>query len=216
MERVKPMLIAHRGDPAHAPENTIVSFRSAVARGAKAVEMDVRRCGDGSWIVFHDRFSRRPAHARGSPDPPPTLSKAISWCRARKVPVFLDVKETDGEARLLRILRESGWLRSIRILAGQPRSLRRWRRILPAGHPLYWVTGFRARLTPERIRTARRLKLTGLAAYKRWVDSGAVKRVHEAGLQLLVWTVRTAPELKAFARLGPDGIMSEVWNGRRV
>ncbi|QFU83818.1 glycerophosphodiester phosphodiesterase [Natronorubrum aibiense] len=46
-------LIAHRGFAATAPENTIGALQSA-AEYADAVEFDVRRCGSGELVVFHD------------------------------------------------------------------------------------------------------------------------------------------------------------------
>ena len=46
-------MIAHRGCPARGPENTLAAFRRAAAH-APAVELDVRRCGSGELVVFHD------------------------------------------------------------------------------------------------------------------------------------------------------------------
>ncbi len=48
------LAVAHRGDPYHERENTLASFRSAVAAGADAVELDVRRTADGVPVVVHD------------------------------------------------------------------------------------------------------------------------------------------------------------------
>ncbi len=47
-------VIAHRGASAHAPENTLPAFASAVACGAREVELDVRFSSDHEIIVFHD------------------------------------------------------------------------------------------------------------------------------------------------------------------
>ncbi len=49
-----PEVIAHRGDSAHAPENTLRAFRGAIAAGADRIELDVRRSADGVPFVFHD------------------------------------------------------------------------------------------------------------------------------------------------------------------
>jgi glycerophosphoryl diester phosphodiesterase len=46
--------IGHRGAAGVAPENTIASFRRAVALGAQAVELDVQRTKDGHLVVMHD------------------------------------------------------------------------------------------------------------------------------------------------------------------
>jgi glycerophosphoryl diester phosphodiesterase len=60
-------IVAHRGASKRAHENTIKSFRAALALGADMVELDVRKSGDGTLVVFHDpylsRKTRRPAIA---------------------------------------------------------------------------------------------------------------------------------------------------------
>lgn len=47
-------VVGHRGNAAHAPENTIESFRQAVALGVDALELDVHLSGDGHVVVIHD------------------------------------------------------------------------------------------------------------------------------------------------------------------
>lgn len=60
-----PLIIAHRGASAVAPENTLAAFRRAIADGAEGIEFDVRLSKDGAVIVFHDatlgRLSNRKA-----------------------------------------------------------------------------------------------------------------------------------------------------------
>ncbi|HKO15027.1 MAG TPA: glycerophosphodiester phosphodiesterase family protein [Gemmatimonadaceae bacterium] len=47
-------VIAHRGNSAHAPENTLAAFDQALAAGADALELDVRLTRDGAVVVLHD------------------------------------------------------------------------------------------------------------------------------------------------------------------
>ena len=61
-----PEVIAHRGDSAHAPENTLRAFRRAVDAGADRIELDVRRSADGVPFVFHDADLRRLTDRAGS------------------------------------------------------------------------------------------------------------------------------------------------------
>jgi glycerophosphoryl diester phosphodiesterase len=49
----KPV-VGHRGNAAHAPENTIESFQQAVAIGVDALELDVHLSADGHVVVIHD------------------------------------------------------------------------------------------------------------------------------------------------------------------
>src|SRR5262245_50734253 len=52
--RGRPRVWAHRGDSAHAPENTMLAFDKARAAGADGIELDVRFDGAGNVVVFHD------------------------------------------------------------------------------------------------------------------------------------------------------------------
>lgn len=60
----EPVVIAHRGASAIAPENTASSIREAMRLGAKVIEFDVRVTGDGHLVLFHDdkieRLTGRP------------------------------------------------------------------------------------------------------------------------------------------------------------
>ena len=58
-------VIAHRGNSAHAPENTFVSYDQAIALGADALEFDVRLSRDGVPVVIHDATLDRTTDGRG-------------------------------------------------------------------------------------------------------------------------------------------------------
>jgi len=60
----KPV-IGHRGNRAYAPENTMESFRQAVALGADAIEFDVRLSSDGIPVVHHDPTVARTTDGTG-------------------------------------------------------------------------------------------------------------------------------------------------------
>lgn len=46
-------IVAHRGIPIEAPENTIASFQRAIDLGADAIEFDVRLTSDQIPVVYH-------------------------------------------------------------------------------------------------------------------------------------------------------------------
>ena len=60
-----PLVIAHRGDSAHRPENTLASFESALTVGADLIELDVQRTRDGHVVVLHDGTLERTTNGRG-------------------------------------------------------------------------------------------------------------------------------------------------------
>jgi glycerophosphoryl diester phosphodiesterase len=59
-------VIGHRGNRAHAPENTIESFAQAVSAGADAIEFDVHISADGIPVVHHDPTLARTTDGTGS------------------------------------------------------------------------------------------------------------------------------------------------------
>lgn len=60
-----PKIIAHRGSPREAPENTLASFRRAKAAGATWVEFDVALTRDARPVVFHDDALDRTSDGQG-------------------------------------------------------------------------------------------------------------------------------------------------------
>jgi glycerophosphoryl diester phosphodiesterase len=56
-----PIVIAHRGASASAPEHTFASYDLAVAQGADYLELDVQRTKDGVLVVIHDATLDRTA-----------------------------------------------------------------------------------------------------------------------------------------------------------
>jgi len=49
-----PIIFAHRGASAHAPENTLAAFELAIDQGTDGIELDVKLSADGKVVVIHD------------------------------------------------------------------------------------------------------------------------------------------------------------------
>jgi glycerophosphoryl diester phosphodiesterase len=64
----RPLVVGHRGAAALAPENTLASFRAAVAAGVDLIEFDVLQLRRGELVVAHshDLFEVSHGAARGS------------------------------------------------------------------------------------------------------------------------------------------------------
>jgi glycerophosphoryl diester phosphodiesterase len=73
-----PLLIAHRGGGALAPENTLVAFRRALEWWrADILELDVQPTSDGEVVVFHDATLDRTTDGSG-----PVASHTLRELRA--------------------------------------------------------------------------------------------------------------------------------------
>jgi glycerophosphoryl diester phosphodiesterase len=59
-----PLIIAHRGSSATAPENTLAAFAQAFDYGADGIELDVRLASDDVPVVIHDATLQRTGTSR--------------------------------------------------------------------------------------------------------------------------------------------------------
>lgn len=79
----KTLLLAHRGNSAAAPENTLPAFASAIELGVDLVELDYLHSADGVPVVFHDETLDRctDAAARWGEKDVPLASKTLAELR---------------------------------------------------------------------------------------------------------------------------------------
>jgi len=100
------LIIAHRGAPFLARENTLGSFKQAISLGADMIEFDVRRTRDEVLIAFHDRS------IQGKPIKRLTYKEVsqIAQDRGFGIPTVKEVlKCTKGKIRLDVELKEEGY-----------------------------------------------------------------------------------------------------------
>lgn len=59
------MVVAHRGDWRHAPENSLQAIQNCIDMGVDMVEIDVRKTKDGQLVLMHDETIDRTTKASG-------------------------------------------------------------------------------------------------------------------------------------------------------
>jgi glycerophosphoryl diester phosphodiesterase len=64
-ESKKIVVIAHRGEHLHHPENTLPAFQAAIDAGADYFELDVRTTSDGKFVIMHDSTVDRTTNGTG-------------------------------------------------------------------------------------------------------------------------------------------------------
>jgi glycerophosphoryl diester phosphodiesterase len=72
----RPIIMGHRGAAGDRPENTLLSFESALARGAQVIESDIHLSSDGVPILLHDPNLDRTTNGCG-------LAAAATWAQIR-------------------------------------------------------------------------------------------------------------------------------------
>jgi glycerophosphoryl diester phosphodiesterase len=64
--RIKPYVLAHRGNRVLCPENTLASFRQAIQDGADILETDLHLSADGVFMCIHDATVDRTTDGSGT------------------------------------------------------------------------------------------------------------------------------------------------------
>jgi glycerophosphoryl diester phosphodiesterase len=118
----RPLAIAHRGDSARCPENTLPAFASALAAGADGCELDLRLLADGAAAICHDADLRRFGGART-----PLLHMRAndladtdvgSWFRKNPDRTFAGEPVPTLDALLADIARTGQWLLELKTAGG--------------------------------------------------------------------------------------------------
>ena len=111
-----PIAFAHRGARAHAPDNTIESFRLGLKLGATGLESDVWLTADGVPVLDHDGVVRSGLRRRAIPDLDraalpghiPTLEELFAEC-GTDFELSLDVKWDEAAGPVVDVARAAGF-----------------------------------------------------------------------------------------------------------
>ncbi|MFE1327613.1 glycerophosphodiester phosphodiesterase [Streptomyces sp. NPDC058741] len=207
--------VAHRGDPYRYRENTVASLRSALARGADAVEIDVRLTRDGVPVLLHDATLKRlwelerPVLALSCEEVRgltgggvPTLAEALAATGGHRVMVDLPGSpDVRAVRRVVDVVRESGAADRAYYCAGAGAMLA-VRAADPAAEiALTWTT-----LAPPRPALLEAIRPRWLNYRFSLVDRPLADRVHRDGCLLSVWTPDTRRSMRRLLAAGVDSI----------
>ena len=222
----RPRVWAHRGDSAHAPENTLLAFDKARAAGADGIELDVRFDADDTVVVFHDReldrLCGRPgrmdamrAHERAElrvgGEPIPTLAEVLAGLGNLEVDVEIKSDRVGrmGElaAATARVVKDSGRADQVLVSSFDPFALLQFHHHLP-DIALAYLFHAEQPLPLRRGWVSTWIGASVVHPEKTLVDAARMKAWHTAGYPVNVWTVDDAAELARLARLGVDGVFA--------
>lgn len=207
--------VAHRGDPYRVRENTLASLRSALRRGADAVEIDVRLTRDGVPVLLHDGTLKRLwehdrpllslswEEVRGvTDDGVPTLADALAATDGSRVMIDLPGTPDVGAARrVVEAVRESGAQERVYYCAGAPAML-----AVRAADPSAEIALTRTTLAPPRAGLLEVIRPRWLNYRFGLVDRALADRVHRGGHLLSVWTPDTRRSMRRLLAMGVDSI----------
>lgn len=206
--------VAHRGDPYRVRENTLLSIRSALERGADAVEIDVRVTRDGVPVLLHDatlerlwghdvrldRLTHQELTER-TEGAVPTLREALLVAGAHRLMVDLPGSTADSVRRTVGVVRECGAGERAYYCAG-PEAMLRVRAADPSAEiAMTWTT-----LAPPRAALLDVVRPRWLNYRFGLVSRELTDRNHRDGLLVSAWTADTGRTMRRLIRQGVDSI----------
>ena len=230
------LVIAHRGASAYAPHDTVAAAREAVARGADAVEVDIRQTRDGRLVALlraslapttdvEDVFpDRRPWRVETFTLEEVRRLDAGSWFGPRfageRVPTLAEVlaalEGSDVELIVeVKTPRRYPGARN-RLLREIRRAPERFREV--ESFDLAFLRRLREASPAVRLGAAKGVAPEQMPAAASYldavnpplgdVDTAYVDRAHALGLEVKVWSLNTPASVRRAVGLGVDGIYS--------
>lgn len=221
----RPLVFAHRGGGALAPENTIAAFDKGLALGADGLELDVRRSRDGVVVVHHDATLDRTTVLRGpiadrSADElrrvgVPTLAEVLARYRDRPIIIELKLNEPGFAAAAIDVIRAADAVDRVCLGSFGSRVLRAVRALEPAvatsaaREEVRWALyRSRCRWPVSRV-TYGGYQVPELAGRTRVVSPRFIASAHGAGLAVQVWTVDTEEDARRLLGWSVDALITD-------
>lgn len=231
----QPVIFAHRGACAHAPENTLASFKLAVEHKADAIELDAKLSADGFIVVHHDMTLNRTTN--GSGKLAQTSLAALRELDAgtffgpqfagEKIPLLEEVLETVGKkifvnieltnyntpddglaAKVSELVKRMGLQDHVLFSSFYPQNLQITSQFLPEV-----PVGLLAEPSIKGwlARSSLGMKTSPKIIHPYLLDASdrMIKREHKRGRRVHVWTVNKPADMRRLFAAGVDGIFTD-------
>lgn len=229
----RPLVYAHRGASANAPENTLEAFILAAQEGADGVELDAMVCGSGEVVVCHDPWLDRLAGRQLCVNAAPLSALREvdvarhfpSWGRPARIPTLDEVLEAVPGLLVNIELKEERWAdqglakkvaeivarhgaeHRVTLSSFNALELARARihaPLLPAGYLFEREQPFWARTSlPAPLTLAQAVHPEDVL-----VTPSRVRAWHAAGFRVATWTVDDPPRARQLAQAGVDAVIT--------
>lgn len=230
-----PIIFAHRGASAYAPENTLAAFELALRQGADAIELDTKLTADGQVVVIHDQTLDRTTSKSGQVrdftlaeirkldagshfdiafkgESIPTLEevlKAVGQLTYVNIEIANYASITDElPFKVANIVKRMHLAHRVIFSSFNPLALIRARKILP-DTPIGFLalpgkSGWVARSWLGQL-----LRYQSLHPEYRDVTPDLVRKAHQNGKYVFVYTVNQAEEMTRLFEIKVDGIFTD-------
>ncbi len=231
----RPVIFAHRGASAHAPENTLAAFNLAIKQGAPALEFDVKLSADEQVVVIHDVTVDRTTNGRGRVCDLPLAALHeldAGACfgeqyRGERIPTLSEVLETVGRKAFLNIELTNyttPYDRLVEKAAALVKSFRMQKQVLFSSFLARNLKQAASLLPPVPLGLLACSGPAGMwarsfgfafgdyeALHPNLADVSAQQaaRVHRLKRRIHVWTVNAEADIRRLAGWGVDGIFTD-------
>jgi glycerophosphoryl diester phosphodiesterase len=222
------VVIGHRGGRGEGwpAENTMAAFERAHDEGADAIELDVRQCGTGEVVVFHDPDLKRtsggsdlrmvsavPYLELATKYKTPLLRDVLAFCNDRKLGLNVEIKydDVDRHALTRAVCRLIGTHPALDVIVScfDPRILARVRAIRgDLRVALLTTTERRWSLPLARFGMVRGI-VWAVHLEKEQATERVIRGLRRRGLNVGVWTVNDVEEARRLRRWGADWVITD-------
>jgi glycerophosphoryl diester phosphodiesterase len=230
-----PVIFAHRGASAYAPENTLAAFQEAIQRGVKAVEFDVKLSADNQVVIIHDQTVDRTTDGHGKVSELKLEEMrrldAGAWFdqafKGQRIPTLEEVFAAFADRLVMNVeltnyatpqdllvenvcelVARFGLESRILFSSFFPSNLEKAARLLPEVPRGLLISPLLKGLK-ARWWGWRQADYQSVHPFFMDVRKGWVKQIHQRKKFVFVWTVNSADRMRRLQRMGVDGIFTD-------
>jgi glycerophosphoryl diester phosphodiesterase len=215
--------IGHRGAAGHAPENTLAAIRTGISLGSDFVEVDVQSTLDGRLVLMHDTLVDRTTNGTG-------LVSSLTWEQLQRLDAGHGERIPSLEAALTAASGHAGIILEAKTPGIGP-AIHRAVRASAFSGPVVYASFLHADILEisqidPLARTMALIECIPLAGVAFARDANAslvglsydsadsatpefIATLHEAGLEVLLYTVNEPSLIRRAIEIGADGIISD-------
>ena len=201
-------MVAHRGMSGLELENTCSAFVAAGNRSYYGIETDVHRTSDGHFIIILRaiRLCDKDGKKGRKDLLMPSLQEYVQICKKYDKTSVLELKNhfqpADIDA-IIDIIRQEGWLERTIFISFDLMNMI-WER-LPQQKAQFLVSTY-----PDWLEDTLKKYSLDLDIYYKALTAERVQALHDAGIEVNVWTVDTLEDAQRMVEYGVDYITSNI------
>ncbi len=230
-----PRIIAHRGESALAPENTLAAIRLAASGGATWIEVDVNTSSDDVPFLHHDDGLERCTNGSGyliahpakdlntldagrwkdpsfEGEPLPTLTDTIDCLQSNQLGLNLEIKPTAGwevpTTQAICAVIKDHWPADLPLLLSSfsPEALATAKALLPDVPRGYLACA----VPPDWQSKTEALECVSFHCSQELLTERLAADIKAAGLSLLCFTVNSAERADTLFSWGVDSVFTDI------